>query len=662
MAVDGALGSSSASAAASAAPAASGGYLRARDPLADALTVVPGSLSFVVAEAESVRTSPLARGSMVRWLDPGLIYEPFCADFGPCNLAHTWRFCCMADALSRAAAEQGCTTYLAVTPHPHRAANAAALVAIFRVLVLGEDARAACLDLEALLGHDLLGSFRDASSGPCTFVLRVRDVAAGMARARDCGLLRWGAQPGEEGAFDLDEYEHFEQVENGDLNWIVPGKILAFSGPSSTTRAPGGWRAFTPEDYVDYFKSRNVQRVVRLNRKVYDARRFTSNGIDHHELYFPDGTCPPDHILDAFLELIATMDGAAAVHCKAGLGRTGVLICSHLIRDRGFTAREAMGYLRVCRPGSVIGPQQHYLVEREPQLRAAGAQIRAFEAAMAGEKMLRADVGGRVSPGAATALAAHAHGDAMDRIEVHASATADAAAPAPAAPLSSAALAASLASTLGAAAQRPAEAARASNAATDGTAADAAPAAASEISAGCCSASGSRPPSAVASQDSQASVLNPPFGSAATSRAGSSPTTPAATPARAAAAADAMLAPRSCPSTTKRTLAPNGQPRKIPMAMSLADAAACLEDVAEEDDWTVPSERGSEDGLPSNDAARARAPADGPAAQAAVKAAATIRRESTGLPDLAAAAGRASSFVGALCAAVAGQRLAESKE
>ena len=31
--------------------------------------------------------------------------------------------------------------------------------------------------------------------------------------------------------FDAREYEHYEKVENGDLNWIVPGKFVAFMGP-----------------------------------------------------------------------------------------------------------------------------------------------------------------------------------------------------------------------------------------------------------------------------------------------------------------------------------------------------------------------------------------------------------------------------------------------
>ncbi len=65
------------------------------------------------------------------------------------------------------------------------------------------------------------------------------------------------------------------------------------------------------------------------------------------------------------------------MHCKAGLGRTGVLICAYMIKHFGFTAEEAMGYIRVCRPGSVIGPQQHYLAHYGPALQRLGQEVRA---------------------------------------------------------------------------------------------------------------------------------------------------------------------------------------------------------------------------------------------------------------------------------------------
>jgi cell division cycle 14 len=35
--------------------------------------------------------------------------------------------------------------------------------------------------------------------------------------------------------FNISEYEHLEKVENGDLNWIIPGKFVAFSSPHDQT-------------------------------------------------------------------------------------------------------------------------------------------------------------------------------------------------------------------------------------------------------------------------------------------------------------------------------------------------------------------------------------------------------------------------------------------
>lgn len=37
--------------------------------------------------------------------------------------------------------------------------------------------------------------------------------------------------------------------------------------------------------------------VIRLNKKAYEASRFTKNGIKHVDLYFLDGSCPPEVLL-----------------------------------------------------------------------------------------------------------------------------------------------------------------------------------------------------------------------------------------------------------------------------------------------------------------------------------------------------------------------------
>ena len=83
----------------------------------------------------------------------------------------------------------------------------------------------------------------------------------------------------------------------------------------------------------------------------------------HHDLFFVDGSTPNDSIVRRFLEICENCNGAIAVHCKAGLGRTGTLIACYIMKHYKLTASESISWLRICRPGSVIGPQQNFLEE-----------------------------------------------------------------------------------------------------------------------------------------------------------------------------------------------------------------------------------------------------------------------------------------------------------
>jgi protein-tyrosine phosphatase len=202
----------------------------------------------------------------------------------------------------------------------------------------------------------------DATPTICTFNLTILDTLRGLYKAREYNFFDFEN-------FDLPEYEHYEQVENGDLNWCMDGKFIAFAGPHATRESsPGGYHSLCPDDYVPYFLRKNVSLVVRLNKKYYDAKRFTNHGINHIDLYFIDGSNPPDHILRQFLQVSEETRGGIAVHCKAGLGRTGSLIGCYMMKHFKMTAEETIGWLRIVRPGSIIGPQQQYMKDMQPRM------------------------------------------------------------------------------------------------------------------------------------------------------------------------------------------------------------------------------------------------------------------------------------------------------
>ena len=48
--------------------------------------------------------------------------------------------------------------------------------------------------------------------------------------------------------------------------------------------------------------------------------------------------------------------GAIAVHCTGGLGRTGTLIALYMMKHTGFPPQDFIGWIRLARPGSILGP------------------------------------------------------------------------------------------------------------------------------------------------------------------------------------------------------------------------------------------------------------------------------------------------------------------
>jgi cell division cycle 14 len=72
--------------------------------------------------------------------------------------------------------------------------------------------------------HWLLRKYRDASKGACSYDCTVMHCLEGLEFAIKEGWYSIRK-------FNVKEYDFYSQVKHGDLNWIVPGKFLAFMGP-----------------------------------------------------------------------------------------------------------------------------------------------------------------------------------------------------------------------------------------------------------------------------------------------------------------------------------------------------------------------------------------------------------------------------------------------
>ncbi|KAI0021490.1 tyrosine-protein phosphatase CDC14 [Xylariomycetidae sp. FL0641] len=308
-------------------------------------------------------------------VDDTLLYNAFHHDFGPFHIGHLYRFALQFHDILGAKENQNRPIVFWSRADPRSRANASCLLACYMVLIQSWPPHLALAPIAQI--DPPLMPFRDAGYSQADYGLTVQDVVYGVWKAKEEGCCALDN-------FDLDEYERFERVEHGDFNWITP-HFLAFASPQSTpaaritesseefdllprTLADVDAHPTLPQPFknvLNHFSERDIGLVVRLNSPLYSPSYFESMGIQHLDMIFEDGTCPPLSTVRKFIRLahetITVKKKGIAVHCKAGLGRTGCLIGAYLIYRHGFTANEIISFMRFMRPGMVVGPQQHWL-------------------------------------------------------------------------------------------------------------------------------------------------------------------------------------------------------------------------------------------------------------------------------------------------------------
>ena len=315
-------------------------------------------------------------------------YDAICDDFGPMNFISIVKFVQTLDACVDSPMERAGNVSIVCSVAPGRRAftNASFLLGAYMILRLDLDHTKA-EDCFKDFGRDFFEGYRDASFETVDFTLELRDCWRGLERGKNLGWIRQPTlkAPFRWGLIDAEAYDHYDDPLNADLHEVVPGELVVFRGPKNlngprfrNNLRDGRFltRDFSPEYCAEILKGLKVTTIIRLNSPRYDAAVFTSRGFEHLDLDFEGGSTPPPSVAARFFRAVDAARGSVAIHGRDSLGRAGTLAALHLMRTHAFGAREAIAWLRMMRPGAVLGAQQQYLANIERSFQAVIQAVR----------------------------------------------------------------------------------------------------------------------------------------------------------------------------------------------------------------------------------------------------------------------------------------------
>ena len=163
-------------------------------------------------------------------------------------------------------------------------------------------------------------------------------------------------------------YHSVDGHQNGSLLWwVIPGTLAGMPMPfvHPERRMTGGGALDEYMDELPVLYAAGIRAVVSLLNLPTDAAVYESAGFSFVCLPIPDGGAPTEEQADQFIRFVNTQlvaDRPVAVHCEAGLGRTGTLLAVYLV-SRGDTASGAVNRVREAERNAVESPMQIQFLE-----------------------------------------------------------------------------------------------------------------------------------------------------------------------------------------------------------------------------------------------------------------------------------------------------------
>jgi len=166
--------------------------------------------------------------------------------------------------------------------------------------------------------------------------------------------------------------------ENNLLWWVIPGALAGMPMPfiHPERRLNQGGKLADYDDELPVLYKAGVRAVVSLLNIPSDAPVFESAGFAFHYWPVPDGGAPTIEQATEFVCFVNEQlvgNRPVAVHCEAGLGRTGTLLAAFLI-SQGDRAERAIQRVRAVEKVAIETQQQiHFLEEYEKRFQDGSA-------------------------------------------------------------------------------------------------------------------------------------------------------------------------------------------------------------------------------------------------------------------------------------------------